>query len=68
MTTTRLSRLEKSELPLATAEAHARELERACRAAAQILADTPERHDRDLQEPLPASSIRLIRRLPRRRD
>lgn len=66
--TSRLPRLDKPEAPLTTPEAHARDLERACRAAAQILATTPERPDRDLLEPLPPSTIRPLRRLPRRRD
>jgi hypothetical protein len=64
----RLPRLDKLEAPLTTPEEHARDLERACRAAAQILGATPERPGRDLQAPMPPSTIRLLRRLPRRRD
>lgn len=61
----RLPELDKRDPPLASAEEHARALELACRAAAQILASTPDRREPDLQEPLPASSVRLLRRLPR---
>jgi hypothetical protein len=61
---TRIPSLEKSEAPLTSPEAHARALELACRAAVQIMAS---RSGRDDQEPLPASSKRLLRRLARSR-
>jgi len=60
----RLPVLDKAEAPLPSLEAHARALELACRAAAQIMASRAT-HGDDVQEPLPASSIRLLRRLPR---
>jgi hypothetical protein len=46
-------------------EAHARALELACRAAAQIRAERTDGGGDD-QEPLPASSLALLKRLPRR--
>jgi hypothetical protein len=60
----RLPVLDKAEAPLASVEAHARALELACRAAAQIMASAAAGAG-DAQEPLPVSSIRLLRRLPR---
>jgi len=60
----RIPALDKAERPLANPEAHARALEVACRAAAQIMASQPAR-SADAQEPLPVSSIELLRRLPR---
>jgi len=60
----RLPVLDKAEAPLPSAEAHARALELACRAAAQIMASRASGAG-DAQERLPESSIRLLRRLPR---
>lgn len=62
---TRLPALDKSEPSLPTPEAHARALELACRAAAQIIASRGNVDD--AQEPLPASSTQLLRRLARGR-
>ena len=59
----RFPTLDKSEPPLSSPEAHARALELACRAAAQLIASRTVVGD--AQEPLPASSIRLLRRLVR---
>jgi hypothetical protein len=60
----RIPVLDKAERPLPTLEAHARALEIACRAAAQIMASRPA-GTADAQAPLPRSSIELLRRLPR---
>jgi len=62
---TRVPKLDKAEAPLNSLSDHAHALELACRAAAQIIASRPEARSADLQEPLPASSLRLLRRLPR---
>jgi len=56
--------LDKSDARLSSPEAHARALELACRAAAQIMASRTSAAD-DRQEPLPASSTALLRRLAR---
>lgn len=53
--------LDKSDTVLTSPEAHARALELACRAAAQIIASRALVED--AQEPLPESAIRLLRRL-----
>jgi hypothetical protein len=58
--------LHKAE-PAMSFEAHARALELACRAAAQILGERADGGCDD-QEPLPASSLVLLKRLPRRHD
>jgi hypothetical protein len=60
-----IPKLDKREPPLPDIEAHAKALELACRAAAQLIAADPNRAGVDAQEPLPASSVRLLRRLPR---
>jgi hypothetical protein len=62
---TRFPLLRKSEPALPSPEAHARALELACRAAAQITQSRGKVDD--AQEPLPASSTRLLRRLARSR-
>jgi hypothetical protein len=62
---TRVPRLDKADAPFGTLEEHARALELACRAAAQIIASNPDRASADFQGPLPESTIRLLRRLPR---
>jgi len=61
----RVPKLDKGEAPLKSLDDHARALELACRAAAQIVASRPEARSADLQEPLPPSSVRWLRRLPR---
>jgi hypothetical protein len=53
--------LDKSDTVLDSPEAHARALELACRAAAQIIASRALVED--AQEPLPESATRLLRRL-----
>lgn len=56
--------LEKEDPPPPSVAARARALELACRGAAQVIASRSAGFD-DSQEPLPRSSIRLLRRLPR---
>jgi len=55
--------LDKAE-PAMSLEAHAEALELACRAAAQIIGERTDGKADD-QEPLPPSSVRLLKRLPR---
>jgi hypothetical protein len=61
----RLPALDKREPPLPSMRAHAHALELACRGAAQILASRSIEPATQPQEPLPASSVRLLRHLPR---
>jgi hypothetical protein len=64
----RLPALDKRETSLPSTQAHARALELACRGAAQILASRSIEPATQPKEPLPESSVRLLRCLPRAHD
>jgi len=61
---TRLPTIDKSEPVLRTEAEHERALIAACNAAAKIL-EARGGMSADQQEPLPASTIELLKRLPR---
>ena len=61
----RLPAIDKSEPVLQTEEEHERALIGACRAATAILEPRGIHAADEAEEPLPASTIKLLKRLPR---
>ncbi len=62
-----MPKLHKEERPLATVAEHEAMLVAVCRAASVILMSRQSAQQDDAQEPLPESTIKLLKRLPRAR-